>query len=349
MINRKEFLQKSAALAGAAVVSHPLLSWAENTNQSKKMLFDFHCHPAMFFANEGELEQQFSAVISAMNAAKFNGAFLSIVSDWTVLEITNAGVIPTRKLDKLESWNEYKRQLSIIANLVSASNSKLASDVDHLSRRDNVNFFLSVEGADFLENDIDNVDRAYEDGVRSIQLVHYAPNGLGDLQTSEPTHNGLSDFGNKVVKRMSDLGVLIDVAHASFETVVQVAEMAGVPLLLSHSMLTNGSQSPVSNRTISKEHAIIVAETGGVIGAWPSGYSSSLEDFAENTIRLIDIVGVEHVGLGTDMDANYKPVMANYSRVEEWTKVLRSKGLSKEEVNKVSGGNAERLLKAVLR
>ena len=88
---------------------------------------------------------------------------------------------------------------------------------------------------------------------------------------------------------------------------------------------------------------------GGVIGAWPSGYSSSLEDFAENTIRLIDIVGVEHVGLGTDMDANYKPVMANYSQVEEWTKVLRSKGLSKEEVNKVSGGNAERLLKAVLR
>jgi membrane dipeptidase len=89
--------------------------------------------------------------------------------------------------------------------------------------------------------------------------------------------------------------------------------------------------------------------TGGLIGAWPSGFNKSLDEFVDNTMRLIDVVGIDHVGLGTDMDANFKPVMDNYSLLSNWLEGLRTKGLSEEEVFKVGGGNAQRLLKAVLK
>jgi len=92
-----------------------------------------------------------------------------------------------------------------------------------------------------------------------------------------------------------------------------------------------------------------VAETGGVIGAWPSGFNTSFDEFVDNTVRLVDVVGINHVGLGTDMDANYKPVMDSYSQFSKWTNALRANGLSDEEVQKLAGGNALRVLSEVLK
>jgi membrane dipeptidase len=93
----------------------------------------------------------------------------------------------------------------------------------------------------------------------------------------------------------------------------------------------------------------LIAETGGLIGVWPSGFSKDFYDFVENTLRLIDVVGVDHVGIGTDMDANFQPVITDYFGVEKWLEALSAKGLSKTEVEKISGGNARRLIGSVLK
>jgi microsomal dipeptidase-like Zn-dependent dipeptidase len=76
------------------------------------------------------------------------------------------------------------------------------------------------------------------------------------------------------------------------------------PIILSHSHLQSEySQHP---RLITVEHARLVASTGGVIGAWPSGFANrTFADFVDQTMRLVDAVGVDHVGLGTDMDGNF--------------------------------------------
>jgi membrane dipeptidase len=96
-------------------------------------------------------------------------------------------------------------------------------------------------------------------------------------------------------------------------------------------------------------HAKAVAATGGVIGMWPSGFGNdNFQDFVDNTMRLIDLVGVEHVGLGTDMDSNYKPVFDSYKQLPDWTAGLLQKGLSESDVSKVIGGNAMRVISLVV-
>ena len=348
MINRKEFLKLFGSLAGVALI--PDLGLANFISQpSASGLFDFHCHPGAFHKARSDAAQAFRKTVRDMNSTDVQGAFISFVSDSHLLQITDKGLVPKRKFNKGEAWNAYTIQRSSLNELINTSEAKIISSYDDLvTEGGGVKFLLACEGGDFLEGSIEHIDEVYLDGVRSIQLVHYTPNDIGDLQTSEPTNEGLSAFGREVVKRMNELGMVIDVAHASFKTVQDVVEISNSPIILSHSILKNGSDGPVSNRAIAADHAKIIAKNGGVIGLWPSGFSSDINDFVDNTLKLIEIVGVDHVGLGTDMDSNYKPVIKNYLDVQYWTNALSEKGLTDEELRKLVSGNANRVLRQVL-
>lgn len=350
MINRNEFLKILGSFAGAAFI--PDLGFASAISQDSTLrLIDLHCHLGAFHRGRTDaVESAFKKTLIDMKSADVQGAFLSIVTDSSLLQITDRGIVPKRKFNKGEAWKAYKLQRTGLDELINNSESQIITSYsDFVTERDNVGLFVACEGADFLEGNIARIDEVYLDGVRSIQLVHYTPNDIGDLQTSDPLNQGLSSYGGEIVKRMNKLGMIIDVAHASFKTVQDVAEISSSPIILSHSILENGSDGPVSNRAISVDHAKTIAETGGVIGVWPSGFSTDMNDFADNTLRLIETVGIDHVGLGTDMDANYKPVIKSYLEVQHWTNTLSEKGLTAEEIGKLVSGNADQVLKQVLK
>ncbi|OOG74369.1 hypothetical protein B0E43_11795 [Algoriphagus sp. A40] len=315
-------------------------------------MFDLHCHTGRFFAKGGPTypgDEAFSKAVTEMNQSGVIGVFLSIVSDISLLKITDKGVVVDSKLEKGVAWESYKNQLGILKELAKGQNAQIGKTSGDLKNPKKVNLFLSCEGADFVEEDIDRINEVYEQGVRSVQLVHYVPNNIGDLQTADPVNGGLSTHGKSIVKRLTELGMVIDLAHASFDTVKGVAEVSGAPLLLSHSILADEPNRPIAARAMSRDHAKLIAETGGLIGAWPSGFSKDFDDFVENTLRLIDAVGVDHVGIGTDMDANFQPVINDYYGVEKWLEALAAKGLSSSEVEKIAGGNAGKLLQTVLK
>lgn len=350
-MDRNQFLKYMGAFAGASLL--PDLGFGfPGLSEKKPAIFDLHCHTGRFFAKGNSTypgDEAFSKAIREMNQAGVNGVFLSIVSDISLLRITDKGVVVDSKLEKGVAWESYKNQLAILTGLAQGQNAQIGKTPADLKNPEKVNLFLSCEGADFVEEDIDRLDEVYEQGVRSVQLVHYVPNNVGDLQTADPLNGGLSEYGKSIVRRLADLGMVIDLAHASFETVKGVAEATGVPLLLSHSILAGDPNRPIAARALSKEHAQLIAQTGGVIGAWPSGFSKDFDDFVENTLRLIDVVGVDHVGIGTDMDANFQPVINDYFGVEKWLQALSEKGLSQAEVEKIAGGNAKRLLDKILK
>ncbi len=102
--------------------------------------------------------------------------------------------------------------------------------------------------------------------------------------------------------------------------------------MLSHSILEAGTDRPIAARAISIDLAKRIAKNGGLIGMWPSGFSASFEEFVDHTLRMIDAVGVGHVGMGTDMDANFKPVIKNYTEFFQWRAALSEKGLTENEV-----------------
>jgi membrane dipeptidase len=354
MVTRKQFIRQAlAATAACSLAGFPSTSAFSAAKDKEKPFrsFDLHTHPGNFYRRGAFGYGSDEAVVSRVKEMAANGmvgACFSMVSDFPLLKLTDKGVEATRAYQKGEGWLEYQRQLKQFRELCSIAPMHAASSARDLKgNKDSVAAFFTCEGGDFLD-DPSQLDQMHADGVRVIQLVHYAPNALGDLQTHAPEHNGLSDLGKNAVKKMNTLGILVDVAHASFDTVKSVADVAAAPFILSHSLLNIGNDRPIAARTISAEHAKLVAASGGIIGAWPSAYNKNFDDFIDNIMRLVDTVGVDHVGLGTDMDSNFKPVMDNYGQLGQWTDALLSRGLSRDDVAKVAGGNAERIIKKVM-
>ena len=208
---------------------------------------------------------------------------------------------------------------------------------------------VAAEGADFLEGRLDRVDEAYQrHGLRHLQLVHYRVNELGDIQTEPPVHGGLSDFGADVVRRCNALGIVVDVAHGTLDLVKRAAAATRKPLLLSHTSLVD--RPGPRSRQISAEHARVVASTGGVVGVWPSaGAFADLDAMAAGARRMAEVVGVDHVGLGSDMLGFITPPVFNsYRQLPQYANALVAAGFTRVEVAKVLGGNAARVFEATL-
>ena len=117
---------------------------------------------------------------------------------------------------------------------------------------------MDIEGLDFLERKLERLEESYRRGVRTMQLVHYTPNDIGDFQTGAVTHNGLTPFGADVIRACNRLGVVVDVAHATADTVKQAVKATGRPLLLSHTALRGSKaqgETPLVERQITPDHA----------------------------------------------------------------------------------------------
>lgn len=182
--------------------------------------------------------------------------------------------------------------------------------------------------------------------MRSIQLVHYRVNELGDIQTEPARHGGLTAFGRDVLREMNRLGMIVDVAHLTHEGVRAAVATARKPMILSHTVL----DVPFA-RAVSREHARLVAERGGVVGIFPvnvgfHGFSGYLDHIA----RMIEAVGVDHVGVGTDMDGISPASFVSFDDYAEWPSIgaaLLARGRSREDVAKVLGGNFLRVFAEV--
>ena len=355
MLSRRQFLHAGIAVSASAAFGPRHRMGTAGGQPPAPLSFDLHTHPGAFFnaGKAGYVADSLRGTVAGMKRGRLSGAFFSLVGDAPLIELTPTGVKTRGSYAPGEARAEYTRQLALLSQqLATVSDSAFiattAADLFRAQRENRIAAFLGCEGGEFLDGDVDRLDLMHADGLRSLQIVHYVPSALGDLQTQPPQHNGLSSFGKDVVKRCNSRRVLVDVAHASFATVRDVVSLTTAPVILSHSILSLESNRLLAARSISVEHAKLVAATGGVIGAWPSGFNRSFDEFVDNTKRLIDVVGVDHVGLGTDMDGNLEPVFADYQQLTSWAGALVQRGLSRSDAEKVLGGNMLRVLQTVI-
>lgn len=319
---------------------------------------DVHAHPGRSFLVGAHPESLLVRLmpdgfetqrIAGMREAGVTASLLALVADFPVLGLGEGGLVVTRDFTPGEAWRDFRRQLERVQALVAGGALALAGTPDevraaHAAGRSVA--ILGCEGADFCEGRIERVAAAHAAGVRAITLVHYRTNALGDTQTSPPAHGGLAPFGREVVHEMNRLGMIVDVAHASFDTVRDVVAESRAPVLLSHSALDTWHAA--SPRFISLEHARTVTEAGGVIGAWPAGIGSrTLADFVEQVLALVDAVGAAHVAIGSDLDANYRPVLTEYTDFPVLAAALLHRGLSETDTANILGGNFLRLFDTV--
>lgn len=203
----------------------------------------------------------------------------------------------------------------------------------------------TIEGCHFMDGRLERVEEVYDRGVRHLQIIHYMPSELGDQQTEDPKWAGLSPLGADVIRECNRLGIVVDVAHATQALVEQAANVSATPFVLSHTSLARGPLS-THTRLISAAHARLVARVGGVIGVWPSGFSFvDARDWVAGIARMVDAAGVDHVGIGTDMEGGVNEVWDDYADLPAVVDLLLRQGFSPEEAAKLMGGNYVRVFR----
>jgi membrane dipeptidase len=313
---------------------------------------DIHSHAgALLHVGSAGGTAAFLPLAAPMKAGRLAVVCLAIVSDSPTHRVTPEGRIrPFREPEPGELYGYAQRGFERLQALVAAQNLNIITTAAGLTaaRSSSPSAIVSAEGGDFLEGRIERVDEAHAQWqLRHLQLTHYRVNELGDIQTEKPVHGGLTPFGAEVIGRCNRLGIVVDVAHATYDLVKQAAAVTSKPLVLSHTSLVE--QPRPRTRRISADHARVIASTGGVIGVWPvTDFYPDIPALAEGIGQMADIVGVDHVGLGTDMMGLVgASALPDYARLPELADALLQR-FNREETQKILGGNYARVFAATL-
>ena len=324
---------------------------------------DVHAHPGRCFlagvsdddparevlGGEDAITGLRAAVDAGMAAVSF-----ATVADLRVLKVGERGFTAARPFSPGEAYADHQRQIEAILDVARRAHAPVILGADDIARahiEGRTGLLVTCEGADFVEDgpdadDFAHVREAHASGARSITVVHYRQNRYGDLQTEPPLYGGLSSAGRELVAVMNEIGMIVDLAHASFETTADAVASSTHPVMISHTHLVGRrSDHP---RLVTDEHARVVSDAGGLIGAWPSGVvSETLDDFIDEVVRLVELVGVDHVAIGTDLDANFRPVLTEYRQFDDLDSGLATRGFGPGDIDRVLGDNAVELIRTV--
>ncbi len=257
---------------------------------------------------------------------------------------------------------------------------------------------MGIEGGHAIEDDLGLLRTYHRLGVRYMTLTHFNTNNWADSSGDQPRWDGLSPFGEEVVREMERIGMIVDVSHVSDETFWDVMGIVQKPVIASHSSCRALCEHP---RNLSDDMIRTVAENGGVIGInfYPEFVDQSYKDKAEaerggtvmedfrvpenrdpSTLdklaeerhrafqtsplsipqppfesvmahfdHVIELVGADHVGIGSDFDGiDVTPQgLEDVTDYPDITQYLQERGLSDEDIHKILGENFLRVLKIV--
>lgn len=202
--------------------------------------------------------------------------------------------------------------------------------------------FLGIEGAHALDGNLENIDVLFDAGIRMMAPTHFFDNDIGG-SAHGVEKGGLTDKGKEMIRRMEAKRMIVDVAHASAQTIDDVLAIATRPVLVSHT----GVRGTCDNqRNLSDEQLKGIARTGGVIGIgyWDTAVCGTDAKAIAKAIRYAaNLVGADHIGLGSDFDgAVVEPF--DTSGLVQITDALIAEGFSDEEIGKIMGRNVLRVL-----
>jgi membrane dipeptidase len=218
---------------------------------------------------------------------------------------------------------------------------------------------MSVEGGEPLEGSVEVLRILYKLGVRSLTLTHFPRNLLGDGSGADSASH-LTDFGKAVVGEMNRVGMIVDVSHLNETGFWDVIDKTSEPVMASHS---NCKSVYNHHRNLTDEQIRSLADNGGVMNLNFCGQfikegvelnspeslrKVSLENWLDHLDHAYNLVGPDHLGLGSDLPICWFPGMEDYTKFPNVTRGLVSRGYSDEDIEKILGGNNMRLIKEVL-
>ena len=267
---------------------------------------------------------------------------------------------------------EWRRLFAANADLIMPAYS--FSDICRAKKEDRTAITLALQHCLSIDEEIDLVEIMHDLGVRFMQLSY---NNQSALATGwmESEDSGITRFGREVIREMNRLGVVIDMSHSAERSTLDAIELSVRPIAITHA-------NPISwcNTQRNKSNTVLrtLAESEGMLGFsfYPNhlkdGSDTTLEAFCDMVAWTVDLIGTEHIGIGSDLVQGQPYWVIDWTRSGKWTKktqneltwpaptnwfkdnsdfpriaaALLRKGFAREEVEKIMGGNWLRFIEA---
>ncbi len=343
----------------------PLFDWlvaeAENFSQAKDLhkrilSLDTHCDTPMFFPqgihfdqrdprilvdlqkmNEGH--QDATIMVAYLPQPKLGETFSSKVQMEQITPCDYADLI-FDKIEKIVSQNS--RYISI---------ARTPFDLYEDKRHNRKSIMFGIENGLALNGKISNLKHFATRGVVYITLCHNGDNDICDSARGCNTHNGVSQFGANVIHEMNKLGIMVDLSHGSEKSFYDALEISSTPIVCSHSSCRALCDVP---RDLTDEQLMALKQHGGVAqmtlyhGFLRKEGQATIEDFMAHLDHAINVMGIDHVGIGTDFDGDGGvPGLANSSELINFTRQLLKKRYNESDIQKIWGGNFLRIMSQV--
>lgn len=241
-----------------------------------------------------------------------------------------------------EQLRHYPDDLKLILN---------PADIEIADKNNRIGCILHLEGADALGSDIEMLFLLKQLGLRSLALTWNNRNLLADGVGEEPGAGGISKKGKEVIEILDNESIILDLAHASQKTYYQALEIYSKPVIVSHANARALCNHP---RNLDDSQLKALANNGGVIGInqvpdfLREDSFPNIDDILNHIAYIAELIGVEHIALGSDFDGDDILLMPGVQAYAQWHDLLTSKGFSINEINMILRENAIRIIKAVL-
>lgn len=293
---------------------------------------DSHCDTPMFFPQGVDFfsrDERLKVDLHKMDEGRLDAVVMAAY----IPQATTTGMkaMADGIFDKIEEMVESHPDHLILAGSM--------MEVVYNKNRGLKSIMLAIENGAALEGDLANLQHFADRGIVYMTLCHNGDNDICDSAKGNHTHNGLSKFGRQVVREMNNLGIVIDLSHADEKTFYDVLELSKKPVVCSHSCCRALCDHP---RNLTDQQMRDLADHGGVMqltlypGFLRSDGEATIDDVIAHLDHAVEIMGVEHVGLGTDFDGDGGVRgLFDASDLMQFTRRLLDRGYSERDLNRI--------------
>lgn len=319
--------------------------WKLMDMDKKGNLMENHCSVSIPYMEEAGTKAQFFACFTSLRDFEDTGGYEGCY-----------GRVQEMAAYLTEQAKHYPKQIKL---------AKSYSDMQENEREGKVSAFLTVEEGGVLNGEIGRLNRLYDQGIRLMTLIWNYENCIGHPNSRDGAlmGKGLKPFGIQVVRKMEELGMIVDVSHASDGTFWDVLQYSEKPVVASHSNCRTLCSHP---RNLTDEMIRSLAKTGGVAGlnfygaflgtgkteeADAAQEDSKIEAMTAHILHMIRVGGSGFPAIGTDFDgfdADGIMEIPDVSRMERLWDSLKKAGVSERQLDGIWGQNAERVMREIL-
>jgi len=299
------------------------------------LTIDSHCDTPMFFSQGVDFSQRDDRILVDLHKMTDGHQDVSMMVAYLPQPTENPTAYADAIFDRIEEIVNQHKDAMVIAN----SPAMLLYEKNKGRKL----IMLGIENGIALDGKLDNLKHFSKRGVVYMTLCHNGDNDICDSAKGNQTNDGVSNFGKKVIKKMNKLGMMVDLSHASEKSFYDALKISKDPIFCSHSNCRALCDHP---RNLTDDQMRALAKKGGVMqitlyhGFLRADGEATVEDVFAHLDHAIEVMGIEHVGIGTDFDGDGGVRgFANSSDVINFTRLMLKHGYSEDDIINIWGMN----------